>query len=94
LDVRDIAEAVFLALTATKLSECYNIVASETIANVDLAQRIIRKLNSSSTILSEGEDASDDVDWKADGSRAEKELGFSQIYSLEDTIEWMITDRT
>ena len=93
LDVRDIAEAVFLALTATKLSECYNIVAAKTIANVDLAQRIICKLNSSSTILFEGEDASDDVDWKADGNRAQRELGFSQRYSLEDTIEWMMADK-
>lgn len=89
LDVRDIARAVFNAIHAPELSECYNIVASQTISNVELARLCIKTVHSRSSIEFEGVDFSDGVDWCADGSLAEKELGFVPQYTLEDTIAWM-----
>lgn len=90
VDVRDIAEAVACSLNATILSPCYNIVSKATISNKELAERCIAALHSSSSINFQGVDLNDDVDWKADGTKAEKELGFIPQYQLEQTIEWML----
>lgn len=89
VDVRDIAQAVLKAIQAPQLSECYDIVARQTVSNTELANLCIRMLDSQSEIRFEGQDSSDDVDWRADGSLAEKELGFVSQYTLEDTIAWM-----
>ena len=89
MDVRDIAQAVRKAIQVPNLSECYHIVAQRTVSNVELANLCIRMLDSQSEIRFEGQDSSDDVDWRADGSLAEKELGFVPQYTLEDTIAWM-----
>lgn len=89
VDVRDIAQAVRKAIQAPKLSECYHIVAQRTVSNVELAKLCIQMSGSQSDIQFEGQDSSDGVDWCADGSLAEKELGFVPQYTLEDTIAWM-----
>lgn len=41
-------------------------------------------------MIFEGEDLNDAVDWRADGSLAEQELGFVPRYTLEQTLEWMM----
>ena len=89
VDVRDIAQAVLKAIQAPQLSECYDIVARQTVSNTELANLCIRMLDSQSEIRFEGQDSSDDVDWRSDGGLAEKELGFVPQYTLEDTIAWM-----
>lgn len=89
VDVRDIAQAVLKAIQALQLSECYHIVAPQTVSNVELAKLCIQMSGSQSDIKFEGQDSSDGVDWCADGSLAEKELGFVPKYTLEDTIAWM-----
>ena len=89
VDVRDIAQAVLKAIQAPQLSECYDIVASQTISNVELARLCIKTGHSRSSVEFEGVDSSDGVDWRADGCLAEKELGFVPQYTLEDTIAWM-----
>lgn len=89
VDVRDIAQAVRKAIQAPDLSECYHIVAQRTVSNVELAKLCIQMSGSRSDIKFEGQDSSDGVDWCADGSLAEKELGFVPQYTLEDTIAWM-----
>lgn len=89
VDVRDIAQAVRKAIQAPDLSECYHIVAQRTVSNVELAKLCIQMSGSQADIKFEGQDSSDGVDWCADGSLAEKELGFVPQYTLEDTIAWM-----
>lgn len=89
VDVRDIARAVQCAMKASKLEPCYNIVAAETISNEELAKRCIQVLHSTSTIVHEGTDPGDGVDWRADGSLAREDLGFEPQHTLEDTIAWM-----
>lgn len=89
VDVRDIAQAVLKAIQAPQLSECYDIVASQTISNVELARLCIKTGHSRSSVEFEGVDSSDGVDWRANGCLAEKELGFVPQYTLEDTIAWM-----
>ncbi len=90
IDVRDIAEAVALCLEAEHLSGCYNIVSPFTISNKELALHCIQATRSVSPMIFEGEDLNDAVDWRADGSLAEQELGFVPRYTLEQTLEWMM----
>lgn len=89
VDVRDIAYAVLRTIQAPKLAECYNIVAQHTVSNIELAQHCIRMAGTQSKIILEGKDPNDGIDWRADGSLAEKELGFVPQYTVEDTIAWM-----
>ncbi|MBO4901211.1 MAG: NAD(P)-dependent oxidoreductase [Lachnospiraceae bacterium] len=88
IDVRDVANAVCLALKGQGL---YLIRGGSSISNLELAKLCVYLTGSSSKVVTGTKpDPDDHVQWILDGGRAERELGYVPAYSVEDTIRWIL----
>lgn len=89
VDVRDVAEAVLLAIESDKKG-LYLVAGEVSIANVDLANKCICLLNSKSNlIIGQKADKEENNKWYISTQKIRNEIGFSPKYSLEDTINWI-----
>lgn len=86
VDVRDIAHAVQQALQ----SNChgiFNIGTGQSVSNMALAERCIKTLHSSSSIVATGkEDPDDDLCWDLSVLKAERQFGYRPQFTLEKSI--------
>lgn len=91
IDVRDLAEAIRLALVENTCNGLYLIKGGMTVSNMELASQCISLSGSQSKIVFvDKEDPEDDVKWIIDGEKSEKELHYSPKYNIEDTINWLL----
>lgn len=91
VDVRDIARCIRFLCLHEQAEGVLCLASNETISNYDLAEMCVNLANSKSIIKFSGsEDPCDDDDWKIDSSRLKK-LGFSLNYTIEDTLNDMIS---
>lgn len=87
VDARDIAHAVWAALTSPKAEGMYLIASGSPVSNYELAETCIRVLGSSSTIVFTGEpDPEEYTHWAISVERAQRELGFRPRYDLSDSV--------
>ncbi len=92
IDVRDIARATKLFLE-TQVSGVFNIAARNRISNIDLAVRCVERCQSRSKItLGSREDPHDDYIWDISIEKARIGLGYDPIYSLDASIDAVITE--
>jgi len=86
VDVRDIAEAVGLALHRLA-SGVYNIAATESTSNYDLAQTCIQELSSNSTVeFVEKPDPEEGIRWEVSIAKAQQDLGYFPRFTIRDSI--------
>jgi nucleoside-diphosphate-sugar epimerase len=87
IDVRDIAKATELCLQGNA-SGVYNIAASSSISNVDLAKLCIARCDSSSATQFNGRDDHEDgYVWDISIEKARTELGFVPKFDINDAID-------
>jgi len=86
VDVRDIAQGLLQALC----SDChgiYNLGSGVPVSNLELAQRCIQTLRSSSEIVMTGEkDPDDKVCWDLSIAKAARNFGYAPRFNLEQSI--------
>ena len=89
IDVDDISNAILLTLKYSK-SNTFNIASLKSYSNIELAKKCIEIFNSKSKIIYTGKnDPQEDYNWTISTKKACSELGYKQIYTLEDTlIKW------
>jgi len=86
IDVRDVAVVVEECLRR-QISGIFNIAGKNRISNLELAERCIQILQSSSKILFTGsQDPEEGMIWDVSIKKAEKYLGFNPQYTVENTI--------
>jgi len=84
--VRDVAVVVEECLRR-QISGIFNIAGKNRISNLELAERCIQILQSSSKILFTGsQDPEEGMIWDVSIKKAEKYLGFNPQYTVENTI--------
>lgn len=87
IDVRDIAWTIKKMLISPEVQGVYNIGSQNPISNTELAQMCIKIAGSKSKILYSGEnDPADGQVWKIDVSKLQRDTGFKQRFSIEQTI--------
>lgn len=87
IDVRDIADVVEKILSAQKVQGIYNIGSKDTVSNIELAEKCIEIAGSRSGIVySKKSDPADDQVWSIDTSKLQREIGFEQRFSTEQTL--------
>lgn len=89
VDVRDVAEAVQLALTKDtgRGAALFNIASGRALPNLALAERCIAVLNSGSEIRFSGEeDPDENMAWQISIDRAEAQLNYVPRFSIDDSI--------
>lgn len=92
VDVRDISQAVHLCIQKD-VGGIFNIGSHESISNLNLARLCVKTLSSSSTIQFSGHpDKEEDVAWEVSIEKAHRQLGYSPLYTLEDTIKILVAD--
>lgn len=91
IDVRDLAEAIRLALMNNDCRGLYLIKGGMTISNEELANSCIHYSDSQAKIIfSDKMDPEEDYKWIIDGTKAERELRYTPGYKPEDTIKWLL----
>ena len=86
LVVRDAARAVQLCLERGA-SGVFNVGSGRAISNAELAQLCVAQLGSSSPIVFSGRPDSDDgMVWQVSIAKAARELGWSPVYTIEDSL--------
>lgn len=86
IDVRDIAQAVELAVSSN-CKGVYNVASDRSVSNLELAQICKKVLNSSAEIRFSGSDPEEKLKWEISIDKARMDLGFSPVHRLEDTIK-------
>lgn len=85
--VRDIAQAVWLALENEKANGVYNLSSNNCLSNRELAQTCIELLHSPSKIIFSGkEDSMDDDRWDVSIERIQQELAYVPEVSVEEAV--------
>ena len=93
IDVRDIAQAVEKILSNQEAQGIYNIGSKNTVSNTELAKKCIEIAGSKSGIIYSGKpDPADDQVWSIDISRLQRDTGFEQNFSIEQTISEYIKE--
>lgn len=86
VDVRDVAFAVETCLSK-HASGVYNIAATDSISNYELAQSCIDEMRSSSSIAFVGEpDPEEGTVWDVSVSKAARDLGYRPRFSIRESI--------
>lgn len=92
VDVRDISQAVHLCLHK-EVGGIFNIGSHESISNLNLARLCVKTLSSSSPIqFSDHPDKEENIAWEVSIEKARRQLGYSPLYTLEDTIKILGSD--
>lgn len=84
--VNDIASCLELAMINSKVSGVYNLTSDMLISNFDLANLVIRTLNSKSKITFCGEDPADEYVWDASIERIKQDAGYKPIANMKEII--------
>jgi UDP-glucose 4-epimerase len=93
IDVRDICQAILKAIKSDT-EGIFNIASETSYSNYELAQVCINITGSASKICFNGKnDPQEDYSWDISIDKAADKLGYYPLYSLEDTIKWMLSDR-
>ena len=91
IDVRDIAEAVKLAVI--KDAEGVFLVSGTGISNLQLAEKCATCTNSGVQIHFAGVEDTEEADhWEISSARAKEVLGYEPQYDLRKTIEWIYSE--
>jgi UDP-glucose 4-epimerase len=86
VDIRDVAAAVEACLTK-QASGIYNIAATDSISNYELAQTCISELGSSASIDFAGKpDPEEGTVWDVSVSKASRDLGYRPRFTIRDSI--------
>jgi UDP-glucose 4-epimerase len=86
VDVRDVACAVEACL-ARRTGGLYNIAASQSVSNSELALACIEELSSSSAVEFTGTpDPEEGIVWDVSIAKAQRDLGYTPQFTLRDTI--------
>lgn len=94
LDVRDLSRVIVENFDREGIAGTYIIAGKEAVSNKKLAELCVEISGSDSRIVFSGiSDKYDDVTWDYDCSKAEKFLGFSAKYSIQDSIMWMASSQ-
>lgn len=86
LYVKDLARCLELALLSEKVHGIYNLTSNLLISNLELAEKIIRVLDSKSKIVLQGEDPMDNYVWDASIQKIQLDAGYEPKSSIEDII--------
>lgn len=91
---RDIARALYKAIHSENAHGVYNLTGDLLISNIDLANTIIRVLNSSSQVVFSGKpDPADEYVWDASLEKIKKDTDYFPIEGIEASIieyaEWL-----
>lgn len=87
IHVYDIAQAICKAITSENAHGVYNLASRNLISNMELAEKCIEILGSSSQIVYNGQpDPSDDEAWDVCIDRLEKDTGYEPKLSIDECI--------
>ncbi len=93
VDVRDVACAAELGIQKGTAG-VFNIGSGEAVSNLELAETVVRTLNSPSEIRCEADaDPQEDLCWEVSIEKARDELGYAPEHSLEDSIQALAEER-
>lgn len=93
IDVRDIANIVKCFLEKENTKGTYNCGSDDTISNLELAKMCISVVNSESQIVFiDKNDSADDQNWKIDTTKLKSAIGYSNEYSIDQTIKDIVSD--
>ena len=94
VDIRDVAAAVEACLTK-QASGIYNIAATDSISNYELAQTCISELGSSASIDFAGKpDPEEGTVWDVSVSKASRDLGYRPRFTIRDSIRSIAEDQS
>ena len=89
IDLRDVANIVNRSIELDVESGCYNIASDENISNLELAQKCVTYLDSSSKIiLSNKPDKFEGQTWNISIEKAQKYMNYVPKYNLEQMIKY------
>ena len=93
--VKDYCEAIRLAVEKGESGATYNVSAGNELPNVDIAKRILRKLNKPESVIEFVEDRPrHDVRYSLDSTRIREKMGWRPAHSfgdaLDETIDWYV----
>lgn len=89
IDVRDISQAIVKSLFSIE-DGLFNIAGRESITNLDLAKRCLEITDSDSQIVFNGmPDNEESCIWDISIEKAERILGYSPRFTLEESIRWI-----
>ena len=92
VDVRDVAEAVSLALGSDRQGTV-NVGSGKPVSNLELARRCVDALGSTSAVEFTGTaDPEEGLEWRVSIERARDWLGFRPQFSIEDSIRAVAQD--
>ncbi len=90
LDLRDLAHAIFLVSKYQGHQNLFNIAASKSITDIELAKLIKLVTKSKSVIYEDFQyNKNDNTEWNISIDKARTELKFIPKFSLSDTIIWI-----
>lgn len=87
LYVNDISRCLELALEKDSVKGVYNLTSDILISNKELAETIIKVLNSQSNIILTGNDPADEYVWDASLEKLKQDSGYEPLGKLEDIIK-------
>ena len=85
--IKDVCKAIYLSLKSCDKSGIYNIASGYGTSSLELAEAVVKGFHSNSKIIPLTDKAEDSTITYFDISKAEKELGFSCEYFLEEAFE-------
>ena len=86
LYVDDISRCLELSLVKESVSGVYNLTSDMLISNMELAETIVKVLNSQSKIILTGTDSADDYVWDASIDKLKQDSGYEPIGRIEEII--------
>lgn len=88
IDVRDICRAILAAIS--KAAKGVFCIGGMCISNEELAKMCVSLTDSKATIIFRGVDAEEEYIWDITIDKAREGLGYEPIYTMEDTIRWLM----
>lgn len=94
LDLRDLGDFISLASTKEGTSGVFNVGATTSHSNYDLAQTMIAKTGSNSKVIDLTDSESVGIfDWDLCCAKIKSVFDYESRYSLEETIEWILGEK-
>lgn len=91
LDLRDLASFIYKASLVDGVSGTFNVAASKTYSNLELAESIILRIGSKSEIVNNMvESGSSLQNWDVSTKKANLHFGYVAEHSLDETIDWIM----
>jgi nucleoside-diphosphate-sugar epimerase len=91
LDIRDLASFIYKASLVHGVSGLFNVAASKTYSNLELAKTIILRTGSNSKIVNlMVESGSTLQNWDVSTKKANEHFGYVAEHNLDETIDWVL----